>query len=105
MFCYTGRPSGGAVSDQRGGKTPLPSRSQTVREDWVACLPREKDRVFEAALGDLETSYTMLSVARMKRFFCVRADQSAKPGKKRGFRRICSTGRPGACFTCCGPCT
>jgi len=51
------------VSDQRGGKTPLPSRSQSVREDWVACLPQEKDRVFEAALGELETSYTMLSVA------------------------------------------
>src|SRR5260370_2809973 len=68
MFCYTGRPSGGAVSDQRGSKTPLPSRSQSVREDWVACLPQEKARLFEAVLGELETSYTMLSVALNEAF-------------------------------------
>ncbi len=56
-------------------KTPLSPRSQSVREDWVACLPKEKDRLFEATLGDLETSYTMLSVA-LNEAFLLRAGGS-----------------------------
>src|SRR5260370_25054670 len=84
MFCYTGRPSGGAVSDQRVGKTPLPSRSQSVREDWVACLPQEKERVFEAALGDLETSYTMLSVALNEAFLLRSLGSIAKAREEAG---------------------
>lgn len=50
-------------------KASLRPRSQSVREDWVACLPVEKDRVFAATLDDLETSYSMLSVALNEAFF------------------------------------
>jgi len=34
-----------------------------VRADWQAWLPAEKDRLFGAAVGELETCYAMLSVA------------------------------------------
>lgn len=39
-----------------------PQRARSVREDWVAPLPVEKHRLFEAATDQLEVSYLMLSV-------------------------------------------
>lgn len=54
--------------NDRRAKTPLSPRSLSVCEDWVACLPEEKNRVFEAILGAQETSYTMLSVALNEAF-------------------------------------
>jgi hypothetical protein len=38
-------------------------RARSVSEDWRASLPVEKDRLFDAAVAELETSYGMLSVA------------------------------------------
>lgn len=55
------------MNDQQE-KTPLSPRSQSVREDWVAFLPEGKSHVFESSVGDLETSYTMLSVALNEAF-------------------------------------
>jgi len=37
--------------------------ARSVSEDWRAALPAEKDRLFEAVVAELETSYGMLSVA------------------------------------------
>ena len=34
----------------------------SVQEDWVAWLPEEKDRLFDATLNELEISYGILSV-------------------------------------------
>src|SRR5215471_4893731 len=38
-------------------------RARSVSEDWRAALPAEKDRLVEAVVAELETSYGMLSVA------------------------------------------
>ncbi len=40
-----------------------PHRTRTVQEDWLAWLPSEKGEVFDSTVGELETFYTMLSVA------------------------------------------
>ena len=37
-------------------------RAASVQEDWVAWLPEEKDRLFDATLNELEISYGILSV-------------------------------------------
>lgn len=37
-------------------------RTASVQEDWVAWLPEEKDRLFDATLNELEISYSILSV-------------------------------------------
>src|SRR6266568_1483434 len=37
-------------------------RTASVQEDWVAWLPEEKDRLFDATLSELEISYGILSV-------------------------------------------
>jgi hypothetical protein len=37
-------------------------RTASVQEDWVAWLPEEKDRLFDATVNELETSYKILSV-------------------------------------------
>lgn len=37
-------------------------RLRSVREDWQAWLPAEKDRLFDVTVGELETSYAMLSI-------------------------------------------
>jgi hypothetical protein len=37
-------------------------RTASVQEDWVAWLPEEKDRLFDATLNELEISYGILSV-------------------------------------------
>lgn len=37
-------------------------RTASVQEDWVAWLPEEKDRLFDAALNEFEISYSILSV-------------------------------------------
>jgi hypothetical protein len=37
-------------------------RTASVQEDWVAWLPEEKDRLFDATLNELEKSYRILSV-------------------------------------------
>lgn len=37
-------------------------RTASVQEDWVAWLPEEKDRLFDAIVNELETSYKILSV-------------------------------------------
>jgi hypothetical protein len=37
-------------------------RTASVQEDWVAWLPEEKDRLFDATLSELELSYGILSV-------------------------------------------
>ena len=37
-------------------------RTSSVQEDWVAWLPEEKDRLFDATLNELEISYGILSV-------------------------------------------
>jgi hypothetical protein len=38
-------------------------RTASVQEDWVAWLPEEKDRLFDATLSELEISYGILSVS------------------------------------------
>jgi len=38
-------------------------RTATVLEDWLAWLPDEKDRLFDATTAELEISYVILSVA------------------------------------------
>jgi hypothetical protein len=38
-------------------------RTTSVQEDWIAWLPEEKDRLFDAAVGELEISYSILSVS------------------------------------------
>ena len=44
--------------------TRLPRRTgQRVHEDWLAWLPEEKDRLFDATLNELEVSYVILSVS------------------------------------------
>ncbi len=45
------RPQGGAES------------SRSVRQDWLAGLPEERHRAFDAAVGGLESLYAMTSVA------------------------------------------
>ena len=35
----------------------------TIQQDWLAWLPEEKRTLFQSMLGDLEVSYTILSVA------------------------------------------
>ncbi len=37
-------------------------RTASVQEDWLAWLPEEKEGLFDAALGELEVSYSILSV-------------------------------------------
>jgi hypothetical protein len=37
-------------------------RTASVHEDWLAWLPEEKEGLFDAALGELEVSYSILSV-------------------------------------------
>ena len=37
-------------------------RTATVQEDWLAWLPEEKDRLFDAILNELNRSYGILSV-------------------------------------------
>ncbi len=37
-------------------------RARTVREDWLAWLPAEQDRLFEGSVALLEAPYAMLSV-------------------------------------------
>ncbi len=46
---------------ETGAKT-WPQRARSVREDWLAWMPAEKDRIFDASVADLEASYSMLSV-------------------------------------------
>ena len=43
-------------------------RARTVREDWLAWLPVEQDRLFEATIAQLEASYSMLSVTLNEAF-------------------------------------
>ena len=38
-------------------------RTASVHEDWIAWLPEEKDRLFDAILSELEISYGILSVS------------------------------------------
>lgn len=38
-------------------------RARSVRADWFAWLPEEKDELFDAAREELETLYSMLSIA------------------------------------------
>src|SRR5947207_14894775 len=42
---------------------PGTRRMATVQEDWLAWLPEEKDRLFDAIINELEISYVILSVA------------------------------------------
>ena len=42
---------------------PLSARGTTVKDDWRAWLPQEKDQVFRAYVRLLEISYNMLSVS------------------------------------------
>ena len=39
-----------------------PERARSVREDWLAWLPAEKNRLFDGTVNQLEVSYWMLSV-------------------------------------------
>ncbi len=47
------------------------STARSVRKDWQALLPAEKDRLFYAVVGELESSYTMLSIT-LNEAFCLR---------------------------------
>ena len=38
-------------------------RSFDVREDWLSCLPEEKDRLFESARSEIESAYQITSIA------------------------------------------
>jgi hypothetical protein len=40
-----------------------PYRAATVREDWLAWLPEDKDRFFDSIHSELEVSYAVLSVS------------------------------------------
>jgi hypothetical protein len=42
---------------------PSSARGMTVKDDWRAWLPQEKDQVFRAYVRQLEISYNMLSVS------------------------------------------
>lgn len=42
-------------------RVPLP-RGMSVKDDWRAWLPEEKERVFQSYVRELEASYSMLSV-------------------------------------------
>jgi hypothetical protein len=42
---------------------PPSARGMTVKDDWRAWLPEEKDRVFRSYVRQLEISYNMLSVS------------------------------------------
>jgi hypothetical protein len=42
---------------------PPSARGTTVKDDWRAWLPKEKDQVFRAYVRQLEISYNMLSVS------------------------------------------
>lgn len=46
-----------------GAPTRRSQHSKSVCEDWIAWLPAEKQRVFDAIQAQLEILYTMLSVA------------------------------------------
>lgn len=46
-----------------GVPTRRPQQPKSVCEDWIAWLPAEKQRVFDATQAQLEIPYTMLSVA------------------------------------------
>jgi len=39
-----------------------PRHTTSVQEDWIAWLPEEKDRLFDATRGELDISYAILSV-------------------------------------------
>jgi hypothetical protein len=45
-----------------GAKRVRP-RSRSVREDWLAWLPSDMDRLFDATRGELESSNVILSIA------------------------------------------
>ena len=51
-------------------------RTASVHEDWVAWLPEEKDRLFDATLSELEISYGILSVTPRRRLQLVPAGQA-----------------------------
>jgi hypothetical protein len=60
-------------------------RTASVQEDWVAWLPEEKDRLFDATRSELEISYGILSVSLDDAFnFC----QQGKLGPAREQARI-----------------
>jgi hypothetical protein len=42
---------------------PLSARGMTVKDDWRAWLPQEKEQVFRSYVRQLEISYNMLSVS------------------------------------------
>lgn len=43
--------------------TRLQNRKASVSEEWLAWLPEDKDRLFNATVNDLEVSYLILSVS------------------------------------------
>ncbi len=51
-------------------------RTASVQEDWVAWLPEEKDRLFDAILSELEISYGILSVTLDDAFNLCRSGQA-----------------------------
>lgn len=56
-------------------------RGRNVQEDWFGWMPAEKDGVFDAVVAELDTSYSMLSVA-LNEAFAVR-DRGALPFARR----------------------
>lgn len=62
-------PPGGSVDDL-GAKL---QRGRSVREDWLAWLPAEKERLYEATANQLEVHYSMLSVT-LNEAFALRGD-------------------------------
>ena len=61
MVWYNVAPLGGHLRHSRA-KLWL-QRARSVRENWLAWLPAEKDALFEAAANRLEVLYSMLSIA------------------------------------------
>jgi hypothetical protein len=58
-----------------------PKRARSVRENWLAWLPAEKDGLFEAAANRLEIFYSMLSIA-LDEAFELRAKGALVPARE-----------------------
>lgn len=52
---------------------PEPTADRSVREEWLAGLPEDKQRAFQSVVGQLEAGYAMFSVAVNEAFSLRRA--------------------------------
>jgi hypothetical protein len=76
----------------------LPGRGASVREDWYAWLPDEKEKAYESHTQRLEAAYTMLSVSLDEALELHRSGRWAK-----SFQAVCVT--PALCTRLSEPLT